>query len=292
METWNDRLNKAMEARGKIAADLARVTKKKPASVSGWLSGGTKMMEADNSTIICDYLQIKPQWLFFGKGPSGLEETLPDVVQVELPLPVAEIQSTLDYVRHELVTTANVWCTDRPDIAVKGDNEELFFEVKHDRAVSMIDRLLGNIGRGNEGTIAVPVFSAAGSMGPGEYQSDHDTITGALQLAERWVRENLTSITTPRNLAVISGCGDSMSPTFLDGDVLLVDTGIQNVNIDGVYVLSANNRLYIKRVRQRLDGQFEISSDNPTVKTVDVLNGDQEVTIHGRVVWAWNGKKL
>jgi hypothetical protein len=28
------------------------------------------------------------------------------------------------------------------------------------------------------------------------------------------------------------------------------------------------------------------------VKTVDVLNGGHNVTVLGRVVWAWNGRKL
>ena len=84
-----------------------------------------------------------------------------------------------------------------------------------------------------------------------------------------------------------------MSPTYEDGDILLVDTGARDArSIDGVYVLEANQRIYIKRVRQRIDGQVEISSDNPTVKTVDVLNGEHNVTVLGRVVWAWNGRKL
>jgi phage repressor protein C with HTH and peptisase S24 domain len=94
------------------------------------------------------------------------------------------------------------------------------------------------------------------------------------------------------NLRIISGKGHSMSPTFNDGDLILVDTGVRIIDVDGVYVLSANGRLYIKTVRQRMDGQFEVSSDNPAVKTVDVLNGEHEVAICGRVVWAWNGRKL
>ena len=56
--------------------------------------------------------------------------------------------------------------------------------------------------------------------------------------------------------------------------------------------MTANERLYIKRVRQRMDGSVEISSDNATVKTVDVLNGGQAIDVLGRVVWAWNGRKL
>ena len=56
--------------------------------------------------------------------------------------------------------------------------------------------------------------------------------------------------------------------------------------------IAGNDRVYIKRVRQRMDGVVEISSDNATVKTVDVLNGDHRIDILGRVVWCWNGRKL
>ena len=46
-------------------------------------------------------------------------------------------------------------------------------------------------------------------------------------------------------------------PTFEDGDILLVDTGIRDPKIiDGVYVMAANDRVYIKRVRQRM-GRFD-----------------------------------
>ncbi|OPH11669.1 S24 family peptidase, partial [Azospirillum brasilense] len=79
---------------------------------------------------------------------------------------------------------------------------------------------------------------------------------------------------------------------FLDGDVLLVDAGVRTLEVDGVYVLAAQNRLFIKRVRQRLDGAYEISSDNPTVKTVDVLDGKHAVEILGKVIWIWNGRKI
>jgi phage repressor protein C with HTH and peptisase S24 domain len=83
-----------------------------------------------------------------------------------------------------------------------------------------------------------------------------------------------------------------MKPTFADGDVLLVDTGTRAAEVDGVYVLEVHEQLYIKRVSRRFDGRHEISSDNPSVKTVEVLNGDHSVEIKGRVVWAWKGERL
>jgi phage repressor protein C with HTH and peptisase S24 domain len=142
-----------------------------------------------------------------------------------------------------------------------------------------------------EGGYSIPVMANTASMGPGAEQHD-DVIAGRLTLSPTWISKTLKPLTTPENLRFIHGYGDSMAPTFIDGDILLVDTGAREVKVDGIYVLEANERLYIKRVRQRLDGAFEISSDNPTVKTVDVLDGSKPVNVLGRVVWLWNGHKV
>ena len=139
--------------------------------------------------------------------------------------------------------------------------------------------------------VLVPHLAISGSMGPGADLIESEEVIDRITLKGDFLRKNLSGCNFT-DLAVISGKGNSMAPTFSDGDLLLVDCSVKRVDVDGVYVLSAHDRLFIKTVRQRLDGHFEISSDNPTVKTVDVLNGDHEVTAHGRVVWAWNGKRL
>lgn len=140
--------------------------------------------------------------------------------------------------------------------------------------------------------ISVPLLANAGSMGPGTEIQHDDVLVGHIALSEQWVARRLQP-TNINALRFIHAYGDSMSPTFEDGDILLVDTGIKDPRIiDGVYVMTANDRVYIKRVRQRMDGVVEISSDNATVKTVDVLNGDHRIDILGRVVWCWNGRKL
>ena len=140
--------------------------------------------------------------------------------------------------------------------------------------------------------VHVPLLANAGSMGPGTEIQHDDVLVGHIALSEQWVARRLQP-TNINALRFIHAYGDSMSPTFEDGDILLVDTGIKDPRIiDGVYVMAANDRVYIKRVRQRMDGVVEISSDNATVKTVDVLNGDHRIDILGRVVWCWNGRKL
>lgn len=140
--------------------------------------------------------------------------------------------------------------------------------------------------------LQIPVMAQAGAMGLGEDQMHDEVVVGRLTVSPEWVRRTIKPLTSMENLRLIHGYGDSMEGTFNDGDILLVDAGVQDPKIDGVYVLEANDRIYIKRVRQRLDGSFEVSSDNQNVKTVDVLNGSQQVAVRGRVVWAWNGKKL
>lgn len=140
--------------------------------------------------------------------------------------------------------------------------------------------------------LSIPILANSGSMGSGEDQLHDEVVVGRLTVSPLWVQRTIKPLTKLENLRFIHGYGDSMDPTFADGDILLVDIGVQEPKIDGVYVLEANDRIYIKRVRQRINGEFEISSDNPTVKTVDVLDGSAPVAVRGRVVWAWNGKKM
>lgn len=140
--------------------------------------------------------------------------------------------------------------------------------------------------------LSVAKLANAGSMGAGNEQLPDDVVVGRLTLSPSWIAKSIKPLTKMDNLRFIHGFGDSMEPTFNDGDILLVDSGVPDVKVDGIYVLEANDRLYIKRVRQRMDGSFEISSDNANVKTVDVLDGSKPVAVKGRVVWVWNGKKL
>ncbi len=146
--------------------------------------------------------------------------------------------------------------------------------------------------KATHGYVDIPLLNAAGSMGTGELMPENEIVTDSLRLSLDWLKGHFTGIKSISSLAFIHAIGDSMAPTFNDGDILLVDTGNIEVTADKIYVLEAHDRLFIKRVRQRLDGKYEISSDNPAIKTVDILNGDHEVTIKGRVVWAWNGKRL
>lgn len=141
--------------------------------------------------------------------------------------------------------------------------------------------------------IVVPVFDVVASMGAGAALPDHDTVIGGMQLSAKWVARNLPGVSNLGSLSVISAIGDSMTPTFQDGDILLVDRGVFELKLDAVYVLAKNDELFIKRVHRKLGGGVVIKSDNP-------LHGEEHLEdpeavglrILGRVVWAWNGRRM
>lgn len=135
-------------------------------------------------------------------------------------------------------------------------------------------------------------LAAKGSMGPGYDLADGDRVVERMTLGVEWIKHAAAGVSSMQNLRVISAYGDSMLPTLNDGDLALVDVGVKVVDINGIYVLRANNRLYIKRVRQRLDSTFEVKSDNALDGLPEELTGKFKVEVLGRVVYAWNGRKL
>lgn len=144
-----------------------------------------------------------------------------------------------------------------------------------------------------EDTFDIPFLDVAGSMGPGTIPADHiDTVRNITVIPGELKR--LCSFTQIGNLQIITGLGESMKPTFQDGDPILVDTGINEVRIDAVYVYELDGELYIKRL-QRIPGKrIRVISDNRDAFDAYELSDDQleRIRIKGRVVLAWNSRRL
>ena len=88
METWHYRLDYAMNARGKKWPELVEKTGLSKPSVYAWRPDAKKrstMMDADNATIVCEWLGINHKWLFFGAGDSGLSSVPRKEAAQELP---------------------------------------------------------------------------------------------------------------------------------------------------------------------------------------------------------------
>lgn len=142
--------------------------------------------------------------------------------------------------------------------------------------------------------VDVPKLAVKASAGNGVEQPDGDYVVGTVQIPLEFIRRRM-SCTAPKNLRTIMAYGDSMADTLNDGDVIFVDVGIRQIDVDGVYVVQINGELFIKRFqRLPLENSLRMISDNklkyePQNIPYDLL---KKVEVLGRAVWVWNGKKL
>lgn len=140
-----------------------------------------------------------------------------------------------------------------------------------------------SLGEAPPGYVLLPRVEARASagLGPGV---DSDRVVDFLAFSDEWVRNTLHR--QPKNLALLEATGDSMDPTIRDGDVLLVDTSVRDIQSSRIYVLQVNGALLVKRIQVRLDGSLVVKSDNPVYEP-EVIRPDERspLRILGQVVW-------
>lgn len=86
-------------------------------------------------------------------------------------------------------------------------------------------------------------------------------------------------------LVVADGVGDSMHPTIMDSDMILIDTLQTRLNkSDRIWALSLFGAGAVKRLAPAGEGKIEVISDNPIVPN-RIVPAD-EIKLIGRVVWS------
>ncbi len=95
------------------------------------------------------------------------------------------------------------------------------------------------------------------------------------------IMKNIVSEGT-KEIEAITVDGESMEPTLQDSSIVFIDRTQTNIKKDGIYVASTNAGLFIKRIRQRVDGMIELISDNKNYSPEYILS--EEIKIIGRVV--------
>jgi len=87
---------------------------------------------------------------------------------------------------------------------------------------------------------------------------------------------------------VIRLAGDSMFPTFHDGDLLLVEPA-GKVGENTPAIVRIGNETTVKRVSKRKGGGFFLRADNPLYRPMEKEAGEAEV--QGRIVCIVEGKR-
>ena len=83
---------------------------------------------------------------------------------------------------------------------------------------------------------------------------------------------------------LIQAVGDSMNPTFNSGALLLVNTKVNQIKNDSIYVINRDDELIVKRIQDLWNGQIKIKSDNPKYEPLIIQKTDA-IKIVGEVVW-------
>jgi len=139
-----------------------------------------------------------------------------------------------------------------------------------------------------ERTVLVPEYDIGASAGYGSFM-DTDPPTRRVAVDRLWLRRTIG--VSPQSVSLIYAHGDSMEPTLLDGDSLLVCHEWEPIK-DGIHVLRCDGLLQVKRVQRQPGQVLRITSDNPAYEpyTVNLTDECLNFAILGRVVWA--GKTL
>lgn len=127
----------------------------------------------------------------------------------------------------------------------------------------------------------VPVREIDLRYGMGATELEVPVTATVRHFSREWIR--LYTGASPDHLYFAQGIGDSMSPTILDSDLLLVDASQQMLNLaDKIWACAYGNSGMVKRLRQMADGSVKIMSDNQNVR--DEIAYDGELHVLGRVV--------
>ena len=127
----------------------------------------------------------------------------------------------------------------------------------------------------------VPVREIDLKFGMGATELEVPVTTTIRHFSRDWIRQYTGA--SPDHLYFAQGIGDSMSPTILDSDLLLIDASEKNLRLaDKIWAAAYGHSGMVKRLRQMADGSVKIMSDNQNVR--DEIAYDGELHVLGRVV--------
>ncbi len=90
-----------------------------------------------------------------------------------------------------------------------------------------------------------------------------------------------------KNIDAINVLGDSMEPTLYNGDIIFINRTLKDVNKNGIFAISTEIGLFVKRVMIRSDGSLDLISDNSMYSVENVKSENVEVI--GKVVGSVRG---
>lgn len=120
-----------------------------------------------------------------------------------------------------------------------------------------------------------------GNISPGGRLVEDRMIEMKIAFRQGWIQRR----GDPKNMSLIRVSGDSMEPTLISGDLVLVDHNRNYIDPQGgIYAIIIDDTIMIKRVQILFPSKkIRIISDNNRYNPVDVEM--DSVRIYGKVIW-------
>lgn len=133
-----------------------------------------------------------------------------------------------------------------------------------------------------DGSVALKRINLGFAMGDGSNLDDY-VEEGTIDFDANLLR--LITQSPAHRIVVADGVGDSMQPTLLDSDMIVIDTMQNQLNKwDRIWAMSLQGAGAVKRLGPAEKGKVEVISDNPVIPNRIVPIED--VRIIGRIIWS------
>lgn len=126
----------------------------------------------------------------------------------------------------------------------------------------------------------VPRVHAVLSAGGGSLEVESATIE-TLPFRQEWLLRK----GNPDRMVLMNVAGDSMEPSIMSGDTVLVDQSHNEARLGELYAFGYEDAILVKRLVKE-NGDLQLQSDNPAYAPI-IIRGDESgmLRVIGKVVW-------
>lgn len=246
-------------------------------AVRQWFAGDTGNIKNENLVAIAEGYDTTVDWLLSGKGEPPSRKAG--------DAPKAGNYSSADLVKQMLAKHGGGLSEEaRARIAVVV--EEVALESKFTDVVKVDFTRAGQVGD----EVWIAHYDVRAAMGGGQIPHEYPEMLQDIRVSPKHLRDLGLTFKEHFHLKMITGWGQSMSPTIKDRDPLLVDITIREFTGDGIYLFSHDDMLYVKRLQKKGKDRFKMISDNKHHDPEDIRVDDTHIL--ARVLYVWNGQPV
>ena len=136
--------------------------------------------------------------------------------------------------------------------------------------------------------IFLPLINMAASAGYGALIEEREMTKDFIAFAKKWLTD--ITVTSPKHLLAFTVKGNSMAGEINDGDLIIVNDTMNDLANDGTYVVSIDDKLYVKLLQRIPGNKVQVVSKNQEYSPFTVDLETEHFRIIGKVIWS-GGKK-